>query len=79
MYGGSCRMTTALEKAFAKAARLPAQTQNQLASQLLADIADESKWDQTLAKSQNLLDKMAQKAVRAHKAGKTHPVGFDEL
>lgn len=72
-------MTTALEKAFARAASLPTQAQNQLARQLLADIAAETKWDNTLAKSQSLLDKMVRKAVRAHQAGKTLHMGFDEL
>ncbi|MEI8194542.1 MAG: hypothetical protein WCI73_01395 [Phycisphaerae bacterium] len=71
-------MTTALEKAFAKAASLPSQTQNQLARQLMADITAETKWDSTLAKSQNMLEKMAQKAKQAHKAGKTQRLGFDD-
>jgi len=57
-------MTALLEKAFSKPAQLPASIR-QLARQLLEDIAAELKWDQTLAKSKNLLERQADKARSA--------------
>jgi len=72
-------MTALLAKAFAKASRLPQAAQEQLAEQLLAEVEGELQWDQTLARSQNLLEKMAADARRAKRAGKTTRKGFDEL
>jgi len=68
-----------LEMAFAKAAAMPADLQEQLAEQLLEDIEAEMKWDKTLRKSQKLLERMARDAKDARKQGKTHRKGFDEL
>ncbi len=72
-------MTQMLEMAFAKAAAMPADLQEQLAEQLLEDIEAEMKWDKTLRKSQKLLERMARDAKDARKQGKTHRKGFDEL
>jgi hypothetical protein len=50
-----------------------------LADQLLEDISAELKWDATLRKSQGVLEKLAAKARRAKRAGKTFRKGIDEL
>jgi hypothetical protein len=68
-----------LEQAFLKASHLPRAAQQQLATQMLQDIEGELKWDQTLADSQKLLEKMARKARIAKRRGKTVRKGFDEL
>jgi hypothetical protein len=62
-----------------KASELPAAVQEQLGKQLLEDIEGELKWDDTLAKSQPLLEKMAARARQAKRTGKTQRKGFDEL
>ena len=72
-------MTTLLQQAFEKAAQLPADLQDQLAQDLLDDIAGELQWDTTLAHSEALLEKLAAKALREFEAGHTRPQGFDEL
>jgi hypothetical protein len=72
-------MTASLENAFAKASRLPDELQNELARQLLEDIAMEKKWDRSLARSQPRLEKMARKAVESRRKGKFTPKGFDQL
>jgi len=72
-------MTTLLQQAFEKASQLPADLQDQLAQDLLEDIAGELQWDTTLAHSENLLEKLAQKALQEFEAGYTRPQGFDEL
>jgi 2,4-dienoyl-CoA reductase-like NADH-dependent reductase (Old Yellow Enzyme family) len=69
-------MTASLLKAFDQASHLPKAAQEQLAAQLLDDIKGELKWDQTLADSQPLLEKMARKALDAHRNGKTIRKGF---
>jgi len=72
-------MTASLEKAFVKASHLPKAVQEQLAQQMLEDIEGELEWDKTLANSQGMLEKMAQKARRAKQRGKTRRKGFDAL
>lgn len=72
-------MTTSLQRAFAKAADLPADIQEQLAEQLMDDIQGELAWDATFAASQPALEKLAAKARLAKKEGKLHHKGFDEL
>jgi hypothetical protein len=72
-------MTALLEKAFSKASHLPRAAQEQLAEQLLEDVEGEMKWDQTLAASQRLLEKMVSKARREKRQGKISRKGFDEL
>jgi hypothetical protein len=58
-------MTTALRKAFAKASDLPENAQKALARQLLDDISGELKWDETVANSQELLERMALRATES--------------
>ena len=62
-----------------KASHLPRAAQQQLATQMLEDIEGETKWDHTLAESQGLLEKMANKARTAKRKGKSVRKGFDEL
>jgi hypothetical protein len=72
-------MTTALAHAFEKASNLPRSAQNQLARQLLQDIDGELKWDDALVRSQDLLEKLATKARKAKRLGKTIRKSFDQL
>jgi len=72
-------MTTLLQQAFEKAAQLPADLQDQLAQDLLEDIAGELQWDTTLAHSEELLEKLAEKVLQEFEAGRTRPQRFDEL
>ena len=64
-------MTKLLAKAFQKASRLPSDLQDELAQELLDEIQGESRWDETLAKSQDKLERLAEKAAKEYKAGKT--------
>jgi hypothetical protein len=64
-------MTELLEKAFAKAAKLPNNEQNLLAQMLLDDLTAEEKRDETFADSQDELSMLADEALAAHRAGKT--------
>jgi hypothetical protein len=52
---------------------------SELARQILEDLIGESKWDETLAHSQDQLKKMGDEALAELRAGKTRQMGFDEL
>lgn len=64
-------MVARLKDAFERASKLPAAAQEQLAAQLLEDIEGESKWDETLAQRQELLDCIAKDALDLQRAGRT--------
>ena len=72
-------MTELLIKAFEKASKLPPEAQDDIARQILEDLVAESKWDETLAGSQDQLEKLAEQALAEFKAGRTLEMGFDEL
>ncbi|MGD0089518.1 MAG: hypothetical protein ABSE73_06315 [Planctomycetota bacterium] len=72
-------MTKLLTKAFERASTLSEEQQDQLAKELLDELAWEMRWDETLANSQDKLDKLAEKAENEFRAGKTKEMGFDEL
>jgi len=46
---------------------------------LIDELTWEARWDQALAESSDLLDKMAEKAIEDYRAGRTKEMGFDEL
>jgi len=58
---------------------LPEELQDEIADWLLDDIEGEARWDQTLASSPQVLEKLADKALEDLKAGRTKKMGFDEL
>jgi hypothetical protein len=72
-------MTNLLKEAFAKAALLPEALQDLLAGALLSDMEAELHWDETLSKSQNVLEELVKKALKDDEEGKTRAMGFDEL
>jgi len=72
-------MTKLLTEAFEKASALSEDVQDQLAQELLEEIAGEARWDQALADSQDKLDRLAETAEKEYRAGKTKGMGFDEL
>ena len=72
-------MTNLLKEAFARAALLPEALQDSLARELLSDLEAESHWDETLLKSQNVLEELSKKALKDDEGCKTRAMGFDEL
>ena len=72
-------MTKLLEKAFKKASKLPVVDQNALAKWLLEELEADRKWDQMFAESENILDRLADEALSAHKRGKTKLLDIDCL
>lgn len=72
-------MTQLLEQAYARLAQLPEPEQDTIAALILEEIEDEEKWSQKFATSQDLLSRLAQKALAEHRAGKTLPLDPDTL
>lgn len=64
-------MTELLERVIAKLKTLPAGEQDVIASIILEELADETSWDATFARSQDALAKLADEAMAEYYAGKT--------
>jgi hypothetical protein len=74
-------MTKLLEKAFQEAQKLSESLQNDIAEQLLTNIENELKWQETLADQNinlDILTQMAQAALIEDQEGKTEAKGFGE-
>jgi hypothetical protein len=75
-------MTALLQKAFEQAARLPDDLQDDVATKLLEaleDIQGEMQWDEAFRGSEDMLERLADRALAQFEAGRTHRKGFDEL
>ena len=72
-------MTRLLEKAFKEASTLPGVEQNVLAKWMLEELEAEKEWEQIFAESEDVLDRLANEAIEAHKKGKTKPLDIDRL
>jgi hypothetical protein len=67
-------MTQLLEKALNEVSKLPASEQDAVAAIVLEELASEQRWSESFAKSQDLLAKLAEKALADHAAGRTKPL-----
>lgn len=72
-------MTKLLTQAFAKASSLPDDLQDQIALELLDELDWEARWGQTLASSQDKLERLAERAAEEYRAGNTRESDFDDL
>jgi hypothetical protein len=72
-------MTKALKKAFEAASRLPDREQEELAAAILEEIAADERWDSAFAESQPMLKRLADEAVREHRAGRSEALDPDAL
>ncbi|MEM1118643.1 MAG: hypothetical protein AAF845_01580 [Bacteroidota bacterium] len=70
-----------LEEAFDRASSLPAQEQEALARRVLAELDADVQWDDLLARpeSDDLLTRLADEALAAHREGRTRPLDPDDL
>ena len=74
-------MTKLLEQAFKEAQKLSLHLQDEIAHQLLEDIHNELKWQETLASPNidlGVFQKMAQAALIEDEKGETENKGFGE-
>ena len=72
-------MTQLLEQALAQLEKLPQDEQDAIAALILEEIADERRWDESFARSQDRLAELAAKVRGDIQAGRVRDVGVDEL
>jgi len=72
-------MTKLLEKAFEEASKLPDVEQKALAKWVLEELEAERKWEKAFAESEDMLERLAEEALEAHRQGKTMPLDIDKL
>jgi len=64
-------MTSLLQEAVEKAMALPEDEQNALAAILLQEIESEQRWQESFARSSNVLDNLADEALEEDQLGQT--------
>ena len=74
-------MTKLLQQAFERASELPQEQQDKFARFLLAELQSDRQWSELFGRpeSEDLLERLADKALSAHRAGRTRPLVVDEL
>ncbi len=68
-------MTQLLEHAIAEVQKLPGPAQDSIAALILEQIADDRAWDESFARSQDQLARLAAKAREDIAAGRVRPIG----
>jgi hypothetical protein len=72
-------MTQLLEKALAEVQKLPDSDQDAIAAMILDELADERRWDEAFARSQDQLGRLADRVRRDISTGRVRNLGIDEL
>ena len=72
-------MTQLLEQAIGEASKLPESEQDAIAAFILDELADERRWDEAFAASQDQLSNLAAKVRQDMANGRVTGVGIDEL
>jgi hypothetical protein len=72
-------MTKLLEQAIAKLKTRPTSEQDSIAALILEEIEDDNRWDESFARSPDLLAKLAGEAMAEHLAGKTQELDPETL
>jgi hypothetical protein len=72
-------MTQLLEHALVEIKKLSESDQDAIASLILEELADEQRWQESFARSPDVLRRLAEKAREDIRAGRVREVGIDEL
>lgn len=72
-------MTRLLEQAITEIKNLPDESQDAIAALILDELADERRWDETFARSQDRLARLAERVREDIRNGRTREGGWDEL
>ncbi len=72
-------MTQLLQRAFDEVRKLPDDQQDRIAGWILDELEAGEAWDNALAASQDVLSRLADEALKEHRAGKTHRLDPDKL
>lgn len=72
-------MTERLEQAIARLKTLSAEQQDAIATLILEELEEETRWDSSFAQSQDALAKLATGAMAEYHAGKTRELDPETL
>jgi len=72
-------MTELLEQAIAKLKTRPISEQDAIAALILEELEDDNRWDESFARSPDLLAKLAAEAMAENRAGKTQELDPETL
>ncbi|PSM48882.1 hypothetical protein C7Y66_12395 [Chroococcidiopsis sp. CCALA 051] len=72
-------MTERLEQAIARLKTLPTDEQDAIATLILEELEEEQRWDESFARSPNLLAKLAAEAMTEYRAGRTQELDPETL
>jgi hypothetical protein len=72
-------MTQLLEQALSEVKKLPEPEQNAIATLILDELADERRWQESFARSQDQLSRVAAKVREDIRSGRVKSGGFDQL
>ena len=72
-------LTERLEQAIAQLKTLSTDQQDAIAALILAELEEEQRWDDSFARSPNLLAKLAAEAMAEHRSGKTQELDLETL
>lgn len=72
-------MTERLQQAIAQLKTLSTDQQDAIATLILAELEEEQRWDDSFARSPNLLAKLAAEAMAEHRSGKTQELDPETL
>ena len=72
-------MTELIAKLLERISELPPNLQEEIAKQLIEEIDQEIKWQNSLENPDTVLDKLGERALEDSEKGKTKESGFDEL
>lgn len=73
------RLNTHVARAHEEASRLPEVEQNALAKWVLDELHSERAWVKAFAESEDVLEKLADEAIKEKRKGKTTPLDLDRL
>jgi hypothetical protein len=72
-------MTERLEQVIARLRTLPTDKQDAIATLILEELEEEQRWDESFARSPDLLAKLAAEAMTEYRAGKTQELDPETL
>ncbi|CBN56597.1 MULTISPECIES: hypothetical protein [Kamptonema] len=72
-------MTEFLERAIARLKSLSSNEQDAIATIILEELEDDRRWEESFARSPNLLAKLAAEAMAEHRAGQTQDLDPETL
>ncbi len=72
-------MTQLLQQALSQVSKLSDSDQDAIAAVILAELADEERWQESFAQSREQLEQLANRARSEIAAGRVRNVGMDEL